>query len=73
MPGGTESEPTFCAYDRDLRPRLELAADLGRGYGARGGVEFPAAVLRVLRAWDGTGVAQRFDPRGERLVLPPRH
>ncbi len=45
-PGGTEGEPTLCLYDRHFRKRLELAADLRRGYASRGGMEFPAAGLR---------------------------
>ena len=74
MPGGTEVEPTLCAYDRRLRLRLELAVDLSRGYAARGGVEFPAAGLRVLRAWGmgGPGVALPLDLSRERLTLSPR-
>ncbi|HEX4589373.1 MAG TPA: hypothetical protein VH120_05560, partial [Gemmataceae bacterium] len=47
IPGGTNAEPTLCVYDRDLKLRLELAADLSDGYRTRGGVEFPAAGLRL--------------------------
>jgi hypothetical protein len=74
VPGGTEVEQTLCAYDRHLRLRLELAADLSRGCAARGGVEFPAAGLRVLRAWGmgGDGVALPLDLSRERLTLSPR-
>ncbi len=55
VPGESEADPTLCVYDREYRPRLELAADLSRGYGTRGGVEFPAAGLRVRRAWGREG------------------
>src|SRR5262249_11952386 len=73
-PGGTEAEPTLCAYDRDYRLRLEMTADVSRGYGARGGVESPAAGLRVVRAW-GPGGAEMAEPlnlRNEHIDLPPR-
>jgi hypothetical protein len=46
IPGGTEARPTLCAYDQQLRLRLDLAADMSRGYATRGGFEFPAADLR---------------------------
>jgi hypothetical protein len=49
-PGGTERQPTLCVYDRGLVMRLEMAAHLTDGYATRGGVEFPRAGLRVIRA-----------------------
>jgi hypothetical protein len=74
IPGGTVAEPLLQAYDRHLRLRLELAPDLSHGYATRGGVEFPAAGLRVLRAWGmgGEGIAEPLNLRRERLTLLPR-
>jgi hypothetical protein len=71
--GGSEDQPTLYAYDRHLRMRLELAADLSRGYGSRGGVEYPTAGLQVLRAWGwgGAEFAAPLDLRGKQLILPP--
>src|SRR5204862_7920305 len=43
VPGGSDRHPTLCLYDRHLTLRLEMSADVSRGYGTRGGVEFPAA------------------------------
>lgn len=46
---------------------------MGRWHGTRGGAEFPAAGLRMLRAWGmgGAGVAEPFELSGAALVLPP--
>jgi hypothetical protein len=52
VPAGTHDEPAMRVYDSELRPRLELVADLSRGYGTRGGVEFPFAGLSMLRVGD---------------------
>jgi hypothetical protein len=52
VPGGTEAEPTLCVFDQNLQLRLELAADLSRGYASRGGSEFPAAGLRRVGPTD---------------------
>jgi hypothetical protein len=70
IPGGGDERPTLCVFDQHLRPRLELLADLSRGYGSRGGVEFPTAGLRVMQAWDGNAGA--LDLRGMDIVLQPK-
>src|SRR5581483_2457985 len=74
IPGVTDAEPLLEVHDRHLRLRLELTPDLSRGYATRGGAEFPAAGLRVLRVWGmgGAGIAEPLDLRRERLILPPR-
>jgi hypothetical protein len=38
-------------YDAAFRPRLELQVSLAQGYVSRGGEEYPAAGLQVVRAW----------------------
>jgi hypothetical protein len=40
-------------YGSDFRRRLELQIDMSLGYHIRGGREYPAAGLRVLRVWAG--------------------
>src|SRR5207244_9140131 len=62
-------------YDANLRRRLELQVDPTPGYCSRAGQEFPAAGLRVIRAWDLNGSdgnlrEQVLEPEG--VVLPPR-
>ena len=47
LPGGTDAAPKLCVYDGELRLRMELAADLSRGYTTRAGVERPTAGVRV--------------------------
>jgi hypothetical protein len=73
VPGGRDPGPMLCVYDRQLRLRLELAADLSRGYGTRGGAEFPNAGLRVLAVWDSGGklVAESSDSTVPGVALPP--
>ncbi len=55
-------------YDSRLRRRLELCPDGRRGFARRGGVEYPAAGLLVLRAWDGEGEEHDFRARPLRLA-----
>jgi hypothetical protein len=62
-------------YDGRLQRRLELQVDLSQGYDCRAGQEYPAAGLRVLRAWDAAssaGKAQEHDLETESIILPPR-
>jgi hypothetical protein len=42
-------------FDAGLRPRLELRINRDRGYAHRGGWEYPAAGLQVLRIWEADG------------------
>jgi hypothetical protein len=71
VPGGSEHQPTLCLYDRHLILRLQMSADVSHGYGTRGGVEFPSAGLRVLRAWP-RGANDPLELEGEGLFLIPR-
>jgi hypothetical protein len=44
--------PCVMVHDAELRPRLELTFDTGRGYESRAGIEYPAGGLRVGRVWE---------------------
>jgi hypothetical protein len=74
--GGASSRGTggtVTVYDAALRRRLEMAFDAAAGYESRGGVEWPARGLRILRAWDedGRGALQECDVESEWLVIRP--
>ena len=45
--GGPAPEVVLRVFDAELRPRLELVADLRAGYARRAGVEFPVNGLRA--------------------------
>jgi hypothetical protein len=54
MRGTAEAEPVegmLTVYDDRLRARLELRIHPEGGYESRGGVEYPAGRLEVVRAW----------------------
>jgi hypothetical protein len=59
-------------YDATLQRRLELQIDPGQGYRQRAGQEFPAAGLRVLRAWDTDGSEIPLPKHSQGIILPPQ-
>lgn len=66
-PGGN-----IAVYDAAWRQRLELAIAPG-GYTSRGGVEYPAGGMDVLRVWaQEEGTLREVDLRGGAVRLPPR-
>ena len=67
---GTADGPGILLHDAQRRPRLELTASLEEGYVTRAGQEYPAAGLRVVRAWDEGG--REIVLLGERGTLVPR-
>jgi hypothetical protein len=66
-------EPVVTIFDEAQRPRLRLQADLSEGYRVRAGTEYPAAGLRVLRAWEpaADGELREYAVEGENLMLRP--
>jgi hypothetical protein len=52
---GNAEAVRLTVYDAVWRRRLELTFDPRQGYESRGGVEYPAAGLRVTGAWDEDG------------------
>ncbi len=60
-------------YDGDLRRRLELQVRPEQGYAQRGGTEYPAAGLQVLRIWE-PDERREYDLSAEEpfLVMPSR-
>jgi hypothetical protein len=72
--GGTAARGTggtLTVYDAALHRRLEMAYDGAAGYQSRGGVEWPASGLRVLRTWaeEETGQLRERDVEAERIVI----
>jgi hypothetical protein len=66
---GPEAEVTI--FDTQNRPRLRLQADLSEGYRVRAGKEYPAAGLRVVRAWEPSGTEIPLQTVGnENRALP---
>jgi hypothetical protein len=68
-------EGVLDVYDARLQRRLELQIDLSQGYESRAGMEYPAAGLRVLRAWNARkpeGTLQGEDLEREVIMIPPR-
>jgi hypothetical protein len=62
----------LAVYDASLRPRLELALAPG-GYTSRGGVEYPAGGLLVVRAWtEEPGGPAEHDLRAAPVRLAPK-
>jgi hypothetical protein len=51
----TSNEGRIAVFDALGRKRLELEVDVSRGFRSRAGVEYPAARLRLLRAWPESG------------------
>src|SRR5262249_39118314 len=66
----TDEPGRLTVYDERLQQRLELEVLGAEGYLGRGGQEYPAAGLRVLRVWDGA--AALHDLMAEDLVVRPR-
>lgn len=66
--------PALAVYDAAMRKRQQLGVCGEGGYVARGGAEWPAAGLRVLRVWDLTagGGLVEHDLRAEGVRLHPR-
>lgn len=68
-PGDRDRTATVLAvYDAQLQKRLELEVSRAQGFATRGGQEFPAAGLRVLRAWE----PREIELSAEELVVPSR-
>jgi hypothetical protein len=63
-----EEETMLAIYDSAYRKRLELTVDASQGYASRGGVEFPRAGVRVVRAWDDSGVLRECASQVTRLL-----
>jgi hypothetical protein len=62
-------------YDGRARKRAELEFDPRAGYLRRGGIEFPASPLRVIRIWEETedpAARRERDLEGDAIVLSPR-
>jgi hypothetical protein len=70
---GPKSSTVLTWFDRDMRKRLEMNADLSEGFAIRAGREMPTAGMRVSRIWDESGVAQSVDIRLPRRAPHPRH
>src|SRR5207245_2535109 len=49
------SDGRIAIFDKLGRERLELAVDVSGGFQSRGGVEYPAAGLRLVRVWQESG------------------
>jgi hypothetical protein len=69
-----DSPGSLAIYDNRMRRRLELSADLSRGFRIRRGIEFPAAGLRVQRVWSrdsANGSLRATDLAGKEILLGP--
>jgi hypothetical protein len=55
-----EGRERLVLYDGRLRKRVELDFDVSQGYVRRGGVEYPASPLRVIRVWESTARADEL-------------
>jgi hypothetical protein len=67
-------EPMVTTYDAAQRPRMQLQVELTEGYRVRAGKEYPAAGLRVLRAWEPAedGELREYAVEEENLMLRPK-
>jgi hypothetical protein len=62
----------LAVHDDQLRRRLELEVDVSQGYASRGGIEFPAAGLRLVQAWEEVqGQLRECDLRAEPILFRP--
>jgi len=71
----SEGNPMLAVYDEQIRKRLELAIPLAGGYVNRGGVEFPAVGLAVVRCWESVNPLaplREHDLRAEPVLVPPQ-
>jgi hypothetical protein len=64
-----DSEGILVIHDARKRKRLELRVDPSRGYESRAGVEYPAAGLRVLNAWNEDGSPEELDLMEEARMI----
>jgi hypothetical protein len=55
---GAGPEGILTIFDAQMRKRVEVEIDREQGYATRGGKEYPAGGLRVLRTWDEAGNEQ---------------
>jgi hypothetical protein len=74
-PPGSQRE-TLSIYDSRHRKRIELDFDPAMGYVSRGGYEYPASPLQILRVWEGDEAAEQLRERDLSadpiLLQPPR-
>jgi hypothetical protein len=66
--------PGLTVYDEGRNPRVELEVTGASGYETRGGLEYPADGLRVVRLWReaASGASEELDLRQEPVRLPVR-
>jgi hypothetical protein len=74
--GPGSKREALAAYDSQHRKRIELDFDAEMGYLSRGGHDYPASPLRILRVWergDTTDQLRERDLSAEPILLkPPR-